>query len=132
MASIALFHSALGVRPGVLAAADLLRSHGHEVAVIDQYDGRVFDEYEEAGAFAAAIGYPTLMESAAAAVNNLAAPVVVAGFSNGGGMSEYAAAPGRGYLFTDQSMVAEYQPDAAELLWGRVLSFLDSVAQSPW
>ena len=40
MADIALFHSALGVRPGVLDAADRLCPEGH--VVVDQYDDRVF------------------------------------------------------------------------------------------
>ncbi|MGI8418014.1 MAG: hypothetical protein ACR2P2_17785 [Nakamurella sp.] len=59
MADIALFHSVLGVRPGVSEAADGLRAEGHDVVVMDQYGGRVFDDYEEAGEFAQAIGYPT-------------------------------------------------------------------------
>jgi len=48
MTTIALFHSVLGVRPGVLDAAEMLRSHGHTVHVVDQYDGRVFDDYDTA------------------------------------------------------------------------------------
>lgn len=39
MAEIILFHSALGVRPGVTAAADRLRAAGHTVHVPDYYDG---------------------------------------------------------------------------------------------
>jgi len=59
--TIALFHSVLGVRRGVLAAADVLRSHGHAVTVVDQYDGRVFEDDAEADTFAAGIGCPALM-----------------------------------------------------------------------
>ena len=91
MTSIALFHSVLGVRHGVLDAADRLRSAGHEVRVVDQYEGRVFDDYPEASAFAGSIGYPALMERAAEAVADLPDGFVVAGFSNGGGMAEYVA-----------------------------------------
>ena len=91
MTSIALFHSVLGVRPGVNAAADLLRSHGHNVQVVDQYDGRVFDDYAEADKFATAIGYPALMDSALHLVDHIAGGFVCAGFSNGGGMAEYVA-----------------------------------------
>ncbi len=91
MASIALFHSVLGVRPGVNAAADLLRSHGHTVQVVDQYDGRVFEDYTEADKFATAIGYPALMESALRLVEDIQGGFVCAGFSNGGGMSEHVA-----------------------------------------
>lgn len=34
--------------------------------------------------------------------------------------------PGTGHLFTDQSMVAEFDADAAALLWSRVLAFCAS------
>ncbi len=48
MATIAVFHSVLGVKPGLLEAADMLRSHRHTVHVIDQYNGRAFDDYDPA------------------------------------------------------------------------------------
>ena len=188
MTQVALFHSVLGVRPGVEEAAERLRAAGHEVLVVDQYEGRVFDDYEAAGAYAESIGYPELMRRAAAAVEALPDGFVVAGFSNGGGMAEFVAtqrrvggvlmlsgarplemlgadawpagvpaqihyteqdpfrrqewvdavtaairaagAPlevfdyaGDGHLFTDASLPNEYQPDAAALLWERVLAF---------
>lgn len=41
MAAVALFHSVLGIRDGVHDAAVRLRAAGHEVRVVDQYDGRV-------------------------------------------------------------------------------------------
>lgn len=91
MATVALFHSVLGVRPGVLKGAEILRCAGHEVAVIDLFDGRVFDAYGAARAFVDSIGYPTLMRRAAEAVRNLPAGFVTAGFSIGGGMAEYIA-----------------------------------------
>lgn len=91
MTRIALFHSVLGVRPGVHDAAERLRAAGHEVLVVDQYDGRVFDDYEEAGAFSEEIGYPELMGRAVAAVEGEPDGFVAAGFSNGGGMAEYVA-----------------------------------------
>ncbi len=195
MADIALFHSVLGVRDGVRAAADLLRDAGHGVTVVDQYAGRVFDDYAEAGRFAETeLGYPALVQSALAAVEAMPADVVVAGFSNGGGMAEWVAThrpvsgvllfsgvlpprlldtlepglawptgvpvqshytrgdpfyaadavpefgafvaaaggvhehhwyDGAGHLFTDASLPDEYDPAAADLLWERVLGFLD-------
>ena len=91
MTHIALFHSVLGVRPGVLDAADGLRGAGHKTTVVDQYEGRAFDSYEEAGAFAEGIGYPALMERALAGVAGLEDGFVAAGFSNGGGTAEYVA-----------------------------------------
>lgn len=89
MARIALFHSVLGVRRGVLDAAERLRGAGHDVLVIDQYEGRVFDDYEQAGGHSEEIGYPELMRRALAAVEGLPDGFVAAGFSNGGGMAEY-------------------------------------------
>ena len=91
MASIALFHSVLGVRPGITDAADRLRSAGHHVRVVDQYGGRVFDDYEQAGAHVDRIGFPALMQAAVDAVADLPDGFVVAGFSNGAGMAEYVA-----------------------------------------
>lgn len=188
MSTIALFHSVLGVRPGVVDAAERLRSAGHDVDVVDQYDGRVFDDYETASAFAADIGYPVLMERAVDAVEDLDDGFIAAGFSNGGGMSEYVATrrkvagvlmlsgvlsldmlgvsmwpagvpaqihytigdpfrqeesidavaeairsagaqvetfdyPGNGHLFTDASLLLEFDAASTELLWQRVLDF---------
>lgn len=92
MAEVALFHSVLGVRPGVLDAADRLRERGHRVLVVDQYDGRVFDDYDEAAAFVEALGsFPVLMGRAVAAVESLPDGFVAVGFSNGGGMAELVA-----------------------------------------
>ncbi|QYH36703.1 dienelactone hydrolase family protein [Salinibacterium sp. M195] len=91
MTNIALFHSVLGARPGFHDAAERLRAEGHEVTAVDQYDGRTFDSYDEASAFAEDIGYPALMAIAAQAVGHLPDGFITAGFSNGGGMAEYVA-----------------------------------------
>ncbi|MGV8913042.1 MAG: dienelactone hydrolase family protein [Rhodoglobus sp.] len=91
MTNIALFHSVLGARPGFHDAAERLRAEGHEVTAVDQYDGRTFDSYDEAGAFAEDIGYPALMGIAAQAVAHLPDGFITAGFSNGGGMAEFVA-----------------------------------------
>ena len=91
MADIALFHSVLGVRPGVRDAAERLRAAGHAVTTVDQYDGHVFDDYDEAAAHAETIGYPTLMQRALDGVSKLPDGFVAAGFSNGGGMAEHVA-----------------------------------------
>jgi dienelactone hydrolase len=91
MSQIVLFHSALGVRPGVLDAAQRLGDAGHEVLVVDQYDGRTFDTQEEAGRFVDSIGFPELMRRALVAVEDLDDGFVAMGFSNGAGMAEYVA-----------------------------------------
>jgi dienelactone hydrolase len=91
MAIIALFHSVLGVRPGLLEFAEALRAAGHEVHVIDQNDGKVFDEYEPAMADMEKVGFPTLTAKAVEAVADLPDGFVTAGFSNGAGMAEFVA-----------------------------------------
>ncbi len=91
MASIALFHSILGVRPGELDAARRLTEAGHEVRVVDQYDGEVFDDYADATQFARTIGYHELVGRALAATLDLPDNFVVLGFSNGAVMAEYVA-----------------------------------------
>ncbi len=91
MATIALFHSVLGLRPGIADAARRLREQGHAVFPVDQYEGRVFDDYDEAGAFAGALGFPELMLRALMGVESLPDGFLCVGFSNGGGMAEHVA-----------------------------------------
>lgn len=91
MTNIALFHSVLGVRQGITDAAERLTAAGHDVTVVDQYDGKVFDDYERASEYAEGIGYPALMGAAKNAVADLPDGFIAIGFSNGGGMAEYVA-----------------------------------------
>ncbi len=72
MTDVALFHSVLGVRRGTEEAAERLRSAGHDVLVVDQYEGRTFDDYDEADAYVESVGFPKLMRRAAEAVEALA------------------------------------------------------------
>jgi len=91
MTHIVLFPSVLGVRQGVLDAADLLRDDGHEVLVADLYDGRVFDDYDEASEYEDTIGYPELMRRAVDVVKDMPDGFLTAGFSNGAAMAEHVA-----------------------------------------
>ena len=91
MTHIALYHSVLGVRPGITDAADRLSAAGHQVRLVDQYAGRVFDDYDEASSFAEWMGYPALMAMAEEAVADLPDGFLAVGFSNGGGMAEHVA-----------------------------------------
>jgi hypothetical protein len=59
-------HSALGVTRGISDAADRLRNAGHDVQIVDQYGGRTFDDYDEAGAYVDDIGFPAMTVLAAA------------------------------------------------------------------
>jgi dienelactone hydrolase len=90
--TIALFHSVLGVRQGVLDAADRFRAAGHEVVVADLYDGRTFDDYPPAMSFAwEEVGPNELMRRADEAVADLADGIVTAGFSLGCIMAVHVA-----------------------------------------
>jgi hypothetical protein len=92
MTTITLFHSGLGLRLGFLDGAEMLRSHGHTVHVVEQYDGRVFDDYDTAMEFARWIDFPALMELARKATAELPDGFVAMEFSNARPIS---CAPGR-------------------------------------
>ena len=193
MTTVVIFHSALGVRQGELDAAERLRAAGHTVFVPDLYDGRVFDEYEPAMAWAAEQPDDYRSERALAAVAGLPDGFVVGGFSMGSSdavfvatrrtvsgvlqfsglnpvewfgddaewpagvdsqshqkvddpfrdpVEQQAAAdvaaagatlelfdyPGQGHLFTDPTLPREYDAEATELLWSRVLPFVAAKA----
>jgi dienelactone hydrolase len=91
MSNIALFHPSFGVGPGITDAAQRLSAGGHDVLVVDQYDGRVFDDYAKAQAFVEEIGFPALLQRALEAVTDLGDGFLVMGFSNGGGMATHVA-----------------------------------------
>jgi dienelactone hydrolase len=84
---IALFHSVYGLRPAVLAAADLLRDAGHQVVTPDLYAGQVASSIEEGSALSKRIGWETILRRAREAAGRLAADAVLAGFSMGAGVA---------------------------------------------
>ncbi|MEO8518850.1 MAG: dienelactone hydrolase family protein [Dermatophilaceae bacterium] len=92
MTTVALFHSVLGVRQGVLDAAERLRQDGHDVLVVDIFEGRTFDEYAPAMSFAwEELGQKVLMDRAVEAVADLPDGFVSAGFSLGCVMAVHVA-----------------------------------------
>lgn len=78
-----LFHSVIGRRPAVLAAADLLRSAGHTVVAPDLYAGRVAATADEGFALCEQIGWPTILQRSRQALAGLPAQTVLAGLSMG-------------------------------------------------
>jgi dienelactone hydrolase len=192
MATIMLLHSVLGLRPGVIAAADRLRAAGHTVHTPDLFEGEdILDDYPAAMARVERIGRKELMARARAVAETQPADLVYAGFSMGAGFAAMLAVtrpgaravlflhdnfdpvylpvpswpagvaaqihcmandpwsdgpeviaklaafieagpaecdvfdyPGSAHLFTDPSLPAEFDPQAAELLWTRVIDFL--------
>ncbi len=92
MATIAIFHSALGVREGVRDAARRLSDAGHDPYIVDYYgDSRRFDDYPSAADYVNKVGFPALMQAAVDGVADLPDGFAVLGFSNGSGMAEYVA-----------------------------------------
>ena len=92
MAEVVLFRSALGLRPGVTAAADRLRAAGHNVHTPDYYDGEVFDDLNEGLRKRDELGYAEIAQRARDAVARLPAELVFAGFSLGAMPAELLAA----------------------------------------
>jgi dienelactone hydrolase len=184
MAEIVLFHSALGLRPGVFEAADRLRAAGHTVHTPDLFEGDApLDSYGPAMARIRAIGIPTLAPgpsprwsfsigasfaaTLAATRPGARAALLLHGAPDPAklGLAAWPAAtpvqihfmlddrwrsnaavaklarlvrrsgnecavfdyPGSGHLFTDASLPAEFNAEAAEILWDRVLGLLSSV-----
>lgn len=89
--TVALFHSVLGVREGIHHAADQLRGAGHNVHIVDQYEGQTFDDYAEASEFTRSFGFAALMRRALEGVAGLPDGFVAMGFSNGGGFATFVA-----------------------------------------
>ncbi|MFD0274507.1 dienelactone hydrolase family protein [Kitasatospora sp. NPDC127111] len=94
VAQILLLHSVYGLRPAVHAAADRLRAAGHTVHTPDLFDGRTFEDVEEAMAYKEELGSDELLRRAVAAAAPLLTPgtgLVYAGFSLGGALAQNLA-----------------------------------------
>lgn len=91
MTTLVLFHSAQGLRPGVIAFADRLRAAGHVVHTPDFFDGNVFDELDEGVAYRDQLGIAEIARRGQAAVAGLPADVVYGGFSLGTGPAQMLA-----------------------------------------
>ena len=98
MAEVVLFHSVLGLRPGVIAAADRLRAAGHTVHTPDLYDGETFDELDDGMRKEEALGYREITRRAREAVARLPEGLVFAGFSMGVAHAELLSASRPGVL----------------------------------
>ena len=143
MAEVVLFHSVLGLRPGVIAAAERLRAAGHTVHTLDYFDGEVFDDLDDGSRKEVALGYREIARRTGEAVAGLPAGLVFAGFSLGAVHAELLAAlgeavrgagaafeehayPDSGHLFADPAP-PEHDCASSEAMWRRVLAFLDRV-----
>lgn len=83
MADIIVFHHAQGLTGGVVAFADQLRAHGHQVSVPDLYEGAMFATVDEGVAHAEQMGFDELIARGEGAAEALSPEAVYAGFSLG-------------------------------------------------
>ena len=98
MAEVVLFHSVLGLRPGVTGAAGLLREAGHTVNTPDLFDGEVFDSIEAGQRKEEDLGFREIARRARESVAGLPEGLVYAGFSLGVDYAELLVAERPGAL----------------------------------
>jgi dienelactone hydrolase len=136
MAEIVLFHSALGLRPGVTSAADRLRKAGHSVHVPDYYDGEVFDDLDDGLRKRDELGVAEILRRAREAVAGLPAGLVFAGFSLGNDPAELLAAerPGaRGALLMHGAVPIEAFSEFGVERWPEGVPVqVHYAAEDPW
>jgi dienelactone hydrolase len=89
MASIVLFHSALGLTTGARKFAETLARDGHTVLTPDLFDGETFRTVEDGVRKRDALGIPTLMRRAAEAADAAPATSIYAGFSMGAAAAQF-------------------------------------------
>jgi dienelactone hydrolase len=88
---IVLFHSVLGLRPGVLDWAARWRAAGYSVHTPDLFEGQTFDSLDDGVKLRDSIGIPGLIQRAQAAVQGLPQSLVYAGFSMGAAPAQLLA-----------------------------------------
>ena len=98
MAEVVLFHSVLGLRPGVISASERLRDAGHTVHTPDLFDGDIFDDLDDGLRKEEALGYREIARRARESVAGLPEGLVYAGFSMGAAHAELLAAERPGAL----------------------------------
>jgi dienelactone hydrolase len=98
MAEVVMFHSVLGLRPGVLGAADRMRAAGHTVHTPDLFEGEVFDDIDDGMRKEESLGYREIARRTEEAVTGLPAGLVFAGFSMGISYAEWLTASRPGAL----------------------------------
>jgi dienelactone hydrolase len=98
MAEVVLFHSILGLRPGVISTAERLRAAGHTLHTPDYFDGEVFDDLEEGSRKEEKLGCQEIARRTKESVSGLPEGLVYAGFSLGVVHAEVLAASRAGAL----------------------------------
>jgi dienelactone hydrolase len=89
VASIVLFHSALGLTTSIKRFADTLTRDGHSVVTPDFFDGETFSTVEDGARKRDALGIPALMERAVAASEGVPEASIYVGFSMGAAAAQF-------------------------------------------
>lgn len=102
MAQVVLFHSVLGLRPGVTALAARLSAAGHPTLLSDLYGGRSTTDVQMGLALHEAVGHAEVLRRAQEVLKSASPDAVLAGISMGCGVAGefWAERPAaRGVLF---------------------------------
>ncbi len=83
MATVLLFHHALGRTEGIIEFADRLEVAGHRTVVPDLFGGAVFASIDDGVAHAESVGFDTIIDRGMAAASEVSDRFVIAGFSLG-------------------------------------------------
>lgn len=132
MATVLLFHHALGVTQGLQDFAERLRDAGHVVHCPDLYEGRTFTDVNEGVAHAESIGFGNIMAAGEKLAESLPGGLVYAGFSLGVLPAQKLAQTrpgGRGALLYHDVIPAEF----LDSTWPTALPVQIHVSESdPW
>ncbi|MDH3300320.1 MAG: dienelactone hydrolase family protein [Acidimicrobiia bacterium] len=83
MATVLVFHHALGLTEGIKWFAQRLEVAGHRVVLPDLFDGAVFTSVDDGLAHAESVGFDVIIDRGVQAAAAVAGRFVVAGFSLG-------------------------------------------------
>ena len=132
MATVLLFHHALGLTQGLHDFADTLSASGHVVHCPDLYDGRTFTNINDGVAHAESVGFENIMAAGVEFAESLPGGLVYAGFSLGVLPAQKLAQTrpgGRGALLYHDVIPADF----LESSWPTALPVQIHVTESdPW
>ncbi len=132
MATVLLFHHALGLTEGLHSFAEVLSESGHVVHCPDLYDGRTFTDVNAGVAHAESIGFTNILAAGVEFAESLPGGLVYAGFSLGVLPAQKLAQTrpgGRGALLYHDVIPGEFLDGA----WPTALPVQIHVTESdPW
>lgn len=92
MATVLVFPSVLGARPGIHDTVAVLTAAGHDARVVDVLDGRIFNDYDAAISHQESLSDGHRHGVTQRALAEVEGPFFTLGFSSGCALAEWAAA----------------------------------------